>query len=337
MPEIVQVCGILFSDVVSSSSSQDDRIISEIQGHLQNFVKKQVSAEKCIFHNTWGDGLVIICNDPNDCLEYAVNLRDWYKNRNWMRLGMSQAVSVRTGLHTEKLTVNKDGDSVTSVFGKHVVLTARIEPIVPPGQIYCTETFYLHVRDESDRYVGFKDIGVRELAKSFGGMKLYQVMAGEEKTPEPTKPDSTPFSVTIPRIRKEFSDAEKKEFLEMGFKHICDYFLKASQRLQESDNDLEIQTKMNSTTKLISEVFVKGSKGASCQIWLSTENYSTGIHYSEQIQTKDNSYNKSLHVYSDGYTLLFQSMGMINFSSEKNLNYQQAAELLWQGLIRQLE
>lgn len=337
MPDTVQVCGILFSDVVESSSSKNDRIISEIQGHLQDFVKKHISSDKCIFHNTWGDGLVIVCNDPNDCLEYALEFRGWYKNRNWMRLGIPEPISVRTGLHAERLTIKKDGDKITSVSGKHVVLTARIEPIVPPGAIYCTETFYLHVKEDSGGFVGFDAIGSKKLAKSFGEMKLYQITDREDKISKPDGADFIPFGVTIPKIRKEYKDSEKNEFLETGFKHICEYFLKASQRLQESDEDLKVQTKMTSTTKLTSEVFVKGTKGASCQIWLSKEDYSTGIHYSEKIHSSDNSYNESLHVYSDGYTLSFQSMGMISFSSEKNLNYQQATELLWQAFMRQLQ
>ena len=337
MPDTVQVCGILFSDVVGSSASKNDKIISDIQGHLQDYVKKYISSDKCIFSNTWGDGLVAVCNDPNDCLEYALELRDWYKNRNWMRLGIPELISVRTGLHAERLTIKKDGDTITSVSGKHVVLIARIEPIVPAGEIYCTETFYLHVKEDSGGFVGFHDIGSKELAKSFGEMRLFQITEKGESFSKPDRADSVPFSITIPKIRKEFKDSEKNEFLESGFKYICEYFLKASKRLQESDEDLKVEAQMASPTKLTSEVFVKGNRSASCQVWLSKEDYSKGIHYSEKIQSSDNSYNESLHVYSDGYTLSFQSMGMINFSPEKNLNYQQATELLWQAFVRQLQ
>ena len=337
MPDTVQVCGILFSDVVRSSASKNDIIISEIQGHLQDFVKKHISSDKCIYYNTWGDGLMIVCNDPNDCLEYALEFRDWYKNRNWMRLGIPEPIKVRTGLHAERLIIKKDGNKITSVSGKHVVLTARIEPIVPAGEIYCTETFYLHVKEDSSGFIGFNDIGSMKLAKSFGEMRLYQIMDKGESFSKTDRADSILFGVTIPKIRKEFKDSDKNDFLESGFEYICEYFLKASQRLQESDKDLKVETKMASPTKLTSEVFVKRNKGASCQIWLSKEDYSRGIHFSEKIQVIDNSYNESLHVYSDGYTLSFQSMGMINFSPKKNLNYQQATELLWKVFMRQLQ
>jgi len=331
-----QVSGILFADVVGSSSGGDDQQIVEVQSYLQEFVDN-LPEDTCLYRNTWGDGVVLACADPNDSLEYALKLRAWFKNKNWRRFGFSQPLEVRIGLHAERVHLERKAGKISGVAGKHIVLAARIEPIVPPGKIYCTETFYLLVKDEVQGFTKFRDLGNQQLAKSFATSRLYEVLDQKEDA-VPTAPVAGPaFGVTLPKVRKDFTDSEKDAFLEAGYQHIRDYFLKASKVLQESDKDLEVKTKLPSDTKLTVEVFVKGKSRARCQIWLSRAMYGKGIHYSQTISEADNSYNESLSVDSDGYTLSFRGTGMLTFMSSKPLTSQEAAEVYWQGLIKQLQ
>ena len=102
-----QVSGILFADVVGSSSGKDDRQIVEVQRYLQEFVDKHVSEETCLYKNTWGDGVVLACADPNDALEYALRLRAWFKIRNWRRVGFAQPLEVRIGLHADRVHLER--------------------------------------------------------------------------------------------------------------------------------------------------------------------------------------------------------------------------------------
>lgn len=337
MPSDTQVAGILFADVVNSSAGKNDQQIVEVQRYLQEFVDNQVTSETCLFKNTWGDGVILACADPHDALEYSLKLRAWFKNRNWTRAGFPAPLQVRVGLHSERIHLEKKGGTVSGVSGKHIVLTARIEPIVPPGHIYCTETFYLLVREETEGFIRFNDLGSRQLAKSFASSRLYEVLEGNEVAIEPTRPQEQPFGATIPRIRKEFTDAEKERFLEDGFRSLCDYFEKASKLLEESDRDLQVKTKHVSETKLTVEAFVKGASRARCQIWLSKDIFGKGIRYSESLQSNDTSFNESLSVTSDGYSLGFASSGMLGYGKAQPLGFREGAELLWQGFIRQLQ
>jgi class 3 adenylate cyclase len=337
MPTDTQVSGILFADVVNSSAGKQDQQIVEVQRYLQEFVDKQVAADTCLFKNTWGDGVILACADPNDALEHSLKLRAWFKNRNWGRAGFPAPLQVRVGLHAERIHLEKKGDIVSGVAGRHIVLTARIEPIVPPGRIYCTETFYLLVKDEAEGFIRFNDLGSRQLAKSFASSRLFEVLEGNEVVAEPARTQEQAFGATIPKIRKEFTDAEKESFLEDGFKNLCDYFERASKMLQESDKDLEVRTRKISETKLTVEAFVKGTSRAKCQIWLSKDMFGKGIRYSQSFQQSDNSFNESLSVTSDGYSLVFTASGMLGYGNSKPLSTREGAELYWQGFIKQLQ
>jgi class 3 adenylate cyclase len=326
----------MFADVVGSSASKDDGQIVEVQKYLQEFVDN-VPEETCLYKNTWGDGVVLACADPNDALEHALKLRAWFNNKNWRRAGFSQPLEVRIGLHAERVHMENKAGKVSGIAGKHIVLTARIEPIVPPGMIYCTETFYLFVKDEVQGFTKFRDLGNQQLAKSFAVSRLYEVLNQKGDVGPTASAERPVFGVTLPKIRKEFSDSEKDAFLETGYQHIRDYFTKASKVLQDSDKDLEVKTKLTSGTKLTVEVFVKGKSRARCQIWTSNGMFGKGIHYSQTISEADNSYNESLSVDSDGYELCLRGTGMLTSTSSKSLTSQEAAELYWQGLIKQLQ
>ena len=263
-----RVVGLLFADIVGFSKAGNDKLLGDVQQHLKSFCDVQVSLEKCLYRNTWGDALLLVCSDPNDALEYAVQLRDWFKNRNWSRIGLPNSIHIRIGLHSERVTIISVGNEVTDVSGKHVNLAARIEPIVPEDTIYCTEPFYVLAREESDSFVRFKDLGERELAKSFGSMRLYEVTMGMEQTVVKNQPTDIPFSVSIPKVRKEFSDSEKDYFLEKGFDFIRDYIQKAAKVLEEIDPDIKSQVKTILNGKITCEVFIKGKSKESCQIWM---------------------------------------------------------------------
>jgi class 3 adenylate cyclase len=330
------VTGILFADVVGSSLSKDDRQIVEVQKYLQEFVNN-VSEETCLYKNTWGDGVVLACADPNDALEHALKLRAWFKNKNWRRAGFSQPLEVRIGLHAERVHLEQKAGKVSGIAGKQIVLTARIEPIVPSGRIYCTETFYLLVKDEVQGFTMFKDLGNQQLAKSFAISRLYEVLDQKEDLVSKEPTEQPAFGVALPKVKKDFSDSEKDDFLEYGYRHIRDYFIKASKVLQDSDKDLEVKIKLTSDTKLTVEVFVKGKSRARCQVWMSKGIFGNGIHYSQTISEADNSFNESLSVDSDGYKLSFRGTGMLTMASSKSLTVQEASELYWQGLIKQLQ
>ncbi|MDD5171108.1 MAG: hypothetical protein PHN75_19990 [Syntrophales bacterium] len=337
MPKDIQVSGIMFADVVNSSPGKQDQQTVSVQPYLEEFLDKKVSADACLFRNAWGDGVLLACGDPNDALEYALKLRAWFKVHNWKRDGFAAPLDVRAGLHAERILLEKKGGKVSGCSGKHIVLKPRMEPIVPGGCIYCTEIFYLLVKDEIYDFIQFRDLGARQLAKSFPTARLFEVFTKSDAghNQPPAEPPSS--GAAIPTVQKEFTDAEIDGFLEDGFRYICDYFKKASRVLQESDKDLEVRTKMISETILTAEVFVEGTSRARCRIWLSKDMFGKGILYSQSSFEFDSSYNESLSVAPDGDNLSFKCSGMLGYCPTDPLSHHGAAELYWQGLIKQLQ
>ena len=138
---------ILFADIAGFSKSKEERLLSQVQSILNDFSDSQVDKSKCFHKKTWGDALVLACHDPNDTLEYALLLRDRIRNHNWRRQGFSQHLSIRIGLHSGLVSIMTDGVNVRDISGTQVNLAARIEPIVPPDAIFCSEAFYVLVKD----------------------------------------------------------------------------------------------------------------------------------------------------------------------------------------------
>jgi class 3 adenylate cyclase len=333
-----RVSGILFADIVGFSAIKNDQQLSYVQAHLNQFLDRLVDDEKCFHKKTWGDGLLLVCYDPNDTLEYSFMLRDWIRNHNWPRLGFPQLLSIRIGLHSEVVSLMTNGSTVADVSGTQVNLAARIEPVVPENSIYCSEPFYVLVKEKSSGFAGFKDLGMKQLAKGFATVRLYEVVKEVEKRAAKEATDQEAFGVSIPKVRKEFTDVEKDNFLEEAFKYISQYMQKAGKVLEQEDRDIQFKSKVVSEEKLVCEVFVKGYTKGTCQIWLSKERFSKGIHYARDIAALSNSYMEVLTVGTDGYQLFLTSAGMLQRMAPRsgNLSYKDAAELYWNALISQL-
>ena len=218
-------------------------------------------------------------------------------------------------------------------------LAARIEPTALPDSILCSEAFYLLVKEQSVGFVEFKDLGERPLAKDFGTARLFEVVRGAETGAVKELVSRKAFGVSIPKVKKEFTDVEKDHFLEEGFKHICEYIQTAGKILEQEDKDIQFKSKVVSEEKLICEVFVKGNSKGKCQIWISKERFSYGIHYARDIGVLQNSYMEVLSVWTDGHELFLKSAGMLQQKSHPsgNLSYKEAAELYWNALVSQLQ
>ena len=57
-------------------------------------------------------------------------------------MGFKINLSVRIGLHTALAREIIQGGEVTNVTGENINITARIEPIVDPNEVFCSDMFY---------------------------------------------------------------------------------------------------------------------------------------------------------------------------------------------------
>ena len=131
--------------------------------------------------NTHGDGLFLVFGLPSHAAEFAFRLQQAIGEVDWPALGLAPETGVRIALHTGPLF--RIFDPVTARFtfyGTHVNRTARLEPVVQPRHIFVTEEFAASlVAEDQDRFT-CDYIGTMQLAKKFGGARLYRLRLANE-------------------------------------------------------------------------------------------------------------------------------------------------------------
>jgi len=138
---------------------------------------------------------------------------------------------------------------------------------------------------------------------------------------------------------QKFDDHEKDEFLEDSYEYIARYFDGSLQELSERNLHIKVRFKRLSETSFASYIYDNGERVAQCAIWYGQSHFgSQGIVYSNSVEV-GHSYNESLRVIDDGYTLQLESQGfhrgMHNYDNA--LSKQGAAEYLWSILVSPLQ
>jgi hypothetical protein len=84
-----------------------------------------------------------------------------------------------------------ENGNVKDVVGKNVNSAARIEPVVEPNEVFCSETLYQLLSSGGNMYFKGVQLGRRNLAKDFGEMELYKLLRSQEG-------DETPAELELP-------------------------------------------------------------------------------------------------------------------------------------------
>lgn len=177
---------------------------------------------------------------------------------------------------------------------------------------------------------------------------------GQSKSPTPPAADLTvtqpafgetarPRSSNL-RIKKEFSDRELDKFLAESYEFVANFFEGSLQELVKRNPDIETDFRRIDANHFTAKVYRKGEQKCSCKIWLGGRgSFVSGIAYrgndALSDYANDNSFNESVNVESDGYSLFLRPMGMPNVSRnrEQKLSQEGAAEYLWELFISSLQ
>lgn len=184
-----KIMAILFSDIAGYSR------LTEAQ--LRVFVQKPLAdlaglidgvRDQLIELNTWGDAIVAVSPDPYVLSHLALDLRDFFRNRNWVDDNLPESLSCRIALHAGAVYTGSDPiRKKEGLVGTQVNLAARIEPVTAPGEVWVTEQFVKLIDPEGDPTLQFDDLGERPLAKKFGSARLYRLRRAQE--PREAPPD----------------------------------------------------------------------------------------------------------------------------------------------------
>jgi len=144
------------------------------------------------------------------------------------------------------------------------------------------------------------------------------------------------------RIKKSYSERDEDDFLEESFEYIANFFEGSLQELEHRNIPISTKFKRIDANHFTAIIYMNGKAVSECKIWLGgRKNFTSGIAYSSNVSSNDNSLNESMSVNDDGYALFLSPMGMAMLgrrSNEKELLSQQgAAEYFWEILIQRLQ
>ena len=141
------------------------------------------------------------------------------------------------------------------------------------------------------------------------------------------------------RIKRNFDDHERDEFLEDSYEYIARYFEGSLDELETRNPQIKTRFKRVDATSFTAAIYEQGSRVAECSVWYGGDHFgSNSISYSTSASSSRSSFNESLSVVDDGYTLALQPLGMQSFSrNEEALSQQGAAELFWGIFIGSLQ
>jgi hypothetical protein len=139
------------------------------------------------------------------------------------------------------------------------------------------------------------------------------------------------------RIRREFSDRDKDQFLEGAFDSIARLFKTSLAALERENLHIQTRFKRIDAEHFSAVVYVQGDVRSYCRVWLGGRtSFTGGIGYSSNDTGDDHSFNESLSVGDDGYTLFLKPLGMASYGSHDPMSVDEAARYLWSLFMKPL-
>lgn len=341
-----QHAAIIFADIKGYSALSDDlqAIVARVFDEVQTTI---ITPRKPLYVNTWGDAFVICLSNCADAAEIALKMRDYFKTYNWIRNHFSAPLAIRIGLHFSLISLVRESEDgpIKNVIGKGLGAGARIEPIVEPDKIFCSQLFTGNlVACDDDRFVVLP-LGERELAKGFGVMNLLELRWRHESGAA-TGPDATPDNsniIYIPRLPGKITDRDRRQFSTQTFQIIKDYFNKGAKEIEKLSSSIEIMVHEITATRIHVELYKDGSLENGALIWIGGAFSPFSINMSEGARldvNNLNSYNEILAIEDkDGDLAWSATMGFYSFNNNnlgfdlKKMGSGQVAEYLWRRFI----
>jgi len=142
------------------------------------------------------------------------------------------------------------------------------------------------------------------------------------------------------RVKQEFTDQDKHEFIDQSFEYIANYFEGSLKELCSRNPQLSHRYKRLDAECFSAVVYKDGASISECKIWIGGNNYMGDIMYVADTKASDNTCNDSISVSSDDHVLYFESMGMGQWGrqeQDRKLTQEGAAEYFWQSIMDRLQ
>jgi class 3 adenylate cyclase len=196
---------ILFMDLASWSNLTSPQIATYLHRVLPQ-ISDIVARFNASHVNTWGDALIATFGSVREAAECALDIRDYFR-RATEADGVPPGLAPRLSLHLGEVIV-EDNPLLgrPDVFGAAVHLAARLEPVTPRGNVYCTDLFASCLMSTKGLGPVAHQIGTLSLPKNFGTVVAFAVTGPGEDPP--ISLDNTPKSQATEPVPSPANPAE---------------------------------------------------------------------------------------------------------------------------------
>ena len=172
---------MLFADFAGFSRLDEDRLsqfLSVVMGRIATVLDRHGDA--VLSRNSWGDAVFAVFNLPSEAARIAMEIQSELTPELLQSIGLPTEGGMRISLHHGPVFDHFDAVKGGQTFyGTEVTVAARIEPRVPVGAIYTTQSFAAMMESARNDYQ-FEYVGKMDLAKNYGVRTLYRLGAERE-------------------------------------------------------------------------------------------------------------------------------------------------------------
>jgi class 3 adenylate cyclase len=131
---------------------------------------------------TWGDGIHFVYASVEDAAEAALTAQERFAQIDLEGDGLPGYLALRLGGHVGPVSrVHDPFTNALNYYGTQITVAARIEPVTVPGSIYVSEPFAAMLALRAGQRFVTDYVGQRDLAKSFGTMRLFALRRAQPK------------------------------------------------------------------------------------------------------------------------------------------------------------
>ncbi len=232
---------------------------------------------------------------------------------------------------------------------RHAAREARVIPVIlrhcdwhgaPFGKLMAAPQDGKPITAWPDRDEAMADVAkqIRKAVEAAGATssasKAFATPATVQRAPSSGLLDSLPRSSNL-RLKKEFSEQDKDEFVRSTFEFICKFFDGSLQAVGERNPDVTGRFERVDSRHMAALLYRGGKKIAECSVRLDGFGRDNGIAFSHDASSRQGSFNELLNVHADDQSQFLTTMGMsFGGGREKRLSEEGAAEFLWELFIK---
>lgn len=232
---------------------------------------------------------------------------------------------------------------------RHEAGEARVIPVIlrhcvwhgaPFGKLMAAPRDGKPITSWPDRDEALADVA-KEVAKAveaIGALASPVNIAGRTRA-APARPADAgaakPRSSNL-RLRKEFTEKNRDDFLRSTFEFVCKFFEGSVEAIGERNPDVTGTFDRIDSRRMAAILYRGGKKIAECSVRQEGLTRNNGIAFSFDASGNHGSFNEMLSVEADEQTLYLKSMGMAwnGGGRDKHLSQEGAAEFYWELFVK---